>query len=234
MDKNHCTDATGGRQVPNRRPKSRTSRKTRLVLSDRQWRLIEPLLPGKRGDPGRSGQNNRMALEGIMWVMRVGAPWRDLPEKFGKWYTVYQRFRRWKLAGVFDRIFKSTHGLIDYRVVMVDGSFIKVHQHGTGARRNGETPEDSAKKQAIGRSRGGLNSKIMALTDTNGRICRFSVVPGNAAEGKALPDLLDGVQTAEVIADKAYDSDTIRRMLARPEHRLHHPIPVKPEGHRVV
>ena len=97
---------------------------------------------------------------------------------------------------------------------MVGGSFAKVHQHGTGARRNGETPPDSAMKQAIGRSRGGLTSKIMALTDVNGRICRFSVVPGNAAKGRALPDLMAGVQTREVIGDKAYDSGAIRQMLA--------------------
>ena len=186
----------------------------RLGVEGSQWRLIEPLLPGKAGDPGKSGQDNRLTLEGMLYVIRTGTPWRDLPERFGKWYSVYQRFRRWKLAGVFDHIFESTHGLMDYRVVMVDGSFAKVHQHGMGARRNGETPPDSAMKQAIGRSRGGLTSKIMALTDANGRICRFSVVPGNAAEGRALPDLMAGVQTREVIGDKAYDSGAIRQMLA--------------------
>ena len=176
--------------------------------------MIEFLLPGKRGDPGRSGRDNRLTLEGILFVIRTGIPWRDLPERFGKWYSVYQRFRRWKLAGVFDRIFESTHGLMDYRSVMVDGTFCKVHQHGTGARRHGETPEESARKQAIGRSRGGLTSKIMALTDANGRICRFSVVAGNAAEVKALPALMDDVQTRELIGDKAYDSKAIRQTLA--------------------
>ena len=214
MDNSHFTEDGDGRQPPARRRNPQTSPKTRLVLSNRQWRLIEPLLPGKRGDPGRTGRDNRLSLEGILYIIRTGTPWRDLPERFGKWATVYQRFRRWKLARVFDRIFESTHGLMDYRAVMVDGSFIKVHKHGTGARRNGGTPEDSAKKQAIGRSRGGLTSKIMALTDANGRICKFSVVAGNAYEGHALPGLIDGVHTHEVIGDKAYDSGAIRQMLA--------------------
>ena len=143
-----------------------------------------------------------------------GTPWRDLPESFGKWFSVYQRFRRWVIGGVFDRIFEGTNGLCDFRVVMVDGSFVKVHQHGTGARRNGATPDESANRQGIGRSRGGLTSKIMALTDKNGRLCKFSVVPGNAYEGKQLSALLDGIQTKELIADKAYDSNSIRQMLA--------------------
>ena len=186
----------------------------RTVLTNRQWRLIQPHLPGKQGDPGRSGRNNRLSLEGMIFVMRTGTPWRDLPESFGKWFSVYQRFRRWVIGGVFDRIFEGTNGLCDFRVVMVDGSFVKVHQHGTGARRNGATPDESANRQGIGRSRGGLTSKIMALTDKNGRLCKFSVVPGNAYEGKQLSALLDGIQTKELIADKAYDSNSIRQMLA--------------------
>lgn len=107
----------------------------RTKLTDAQWELVEPLLPGKEGDPGRTGQNNRRTLEGILWVLRTGAPWRDLPEEFGKWISVYQRFRRWSMSGVFARIFEATKGALDLRAVQVDGSFVKVHQHGTGAPR---------------------------------------------------------------------------------------------------
>jgi hypothetical protein len=76
-----------------------------LTLSDRQWKLIEPILPSGPGKPGRNGNDNRMSLEGMIWICRTGAPWRDLPEVFGKWDTVYRQFRRWVAAGVFDSIF---------------------------------------------------------------------------------------------------------------------------------
>ena len=105
----------------------------RKLLTERQWKQIAPLLPSKSSDPGRTGYDNRAALEGILWMMRTGAPRRGLPETFGKWGTIYQRFRRWTKAGVFDRIFETTKGLLDLRSVQVDGTFIKVYQHGTGA-----------------------------------------------------------------------------------------------------
>ena len=105
----------------------------RKMLTNRQWKAISPLLPGKPSDPGRTAENNRATLEGILWVARTGAPWRDLPEKFGTWNTVHRRFRRWVTQGVFDRIFESTNGSLDLRAVMVDGSFVKVHQHASGA-----------------------------------------------------------------------------------------------------
>lgn len=75
-----------------------------------------------------------MSLEGMIWICRTGSPWRDLPEEFGKWNTVHKRFRRWTDAGVFDRIFDvlDDRGL---KTVMVDGTFAKVHQHGTGVKR---------------------------------------------------------------------------------------------------
>ena len=129
----HAISINGPETVGNDEAAQKGAVMPRTKLTDRQWRLIEPLLPGKAADPGRTGMNNRMTLEGIIWVMRTGAPWRDLNPKFGKWNTIHKRFRRWTMAGVFDRIFKATHGNLDLRTVMVDGSFAKVHQHGTGA-----------------------------------------------------------------------------------------------------
>ena len=105
----------------------------RYLLTDKQWELIEPLLPGKKEDPGRTGANNRLALEGILWVMRTGSPWRDLPERFGKWITVYQRFRRWEKSGFFGKIFQSVGDSYDFSKVMIDGTFVKCHQHAAGA-----------------------------------------------------------------------------------------------------
>ena len=75
-----------------------------LTLSDRQWKLIEPVLPSGPGKPGRNANENRMSLEGMTWICRTGALWRDLPDVFGKWDTVYRRFRRWAATGVFDSI----------------------------------------------------------------------------------------------------------------------------------
>lgn len=107
----------------------------RLTLTGKQWALIEPVLPGRPGDPGRSGDDNRMALEGMIWITRTGAPWRDLPEEFGKWNTVHKRFRRWVQGGVFERIFDAIEEDLDLKTVMVDGTFAKVHQHGAGAKK---------------------------------------------------------------------------------------------------
>jgi len=106
----------------------------RTVLTDAQWERIAPLLPGKKGDPGRSGDDNRRSLEGILWIMRTGAPWRDLPEYFGNWSTVWKRFRRWALKGVFEKIFKALSGEPDMEYALIDGTIIKVHRHGTGAK----------------------------------------------------------------------------------------------------
>lgn len=106
----------------------------RTVLSDEQWARIAPLLPGKKGDPGRSGRDNRLFVEGVLWIVRAGAPWRDLPEQFGKWGSVWQRFRRWAKKGVFDRIFEAFSQDPDFEYALIDGTIVKVHRHGTGAK----------------------------------------------------------------------------------------------------
>jgi putative transposase len=106
----------------------------RLVLSDAQWERIAPELPGKIGDPGRSGDDNRLFVEAVLWVARTGAPWRDLPDEFGKWYTVYTRFWRWAQKGVWERIFKRLSEDSDFEYVLIDATLVRVHQHGTGAK----------------------------------------------------------------------------------------------------
>jgi transposase len=106
----------------------------RTVLSDEQWARIAPLLPGKEGDPGRSGRDNRLFVEGVLWIVRAGAPWRDLPEQFGKWSSVWQRFRRWAKNGVFERVFTALSQDPDFEYALIDGTIVKVHRHGTGAK----------------------------------------------------------------------------------------------------
>ena len=106
----------------------------RMVLSDEQWERVGPLLPGKKGDRGRSGKDNRLFLEAVLWIVRTGSPWRDLPENFGNWSSVWKRFRRWALKGVFDRIFAALSGDPDFEYALIDGTIVRVHQHGTGAK----------------------------------------------------------------------------------------------------
>ena len=106
----------------------------RSVLSEEQWERIAPLCSGKDGDPGRSGEDNRLFVEAVIWIARTGSPWRDLPPSFGNWNSVFVRFRRWAEKGVFDRIFKALSDDPDFEYVIVDGTIVRVHQHGTGAK----------------------------------------------------------------------------------------------------
>jgi transposase len=106
----------------------------RSVLSDEQWARVAPLLPGKAGDPGRSGADNRRFLEAVLWIVRTGAPWRDLHPEFGNWNSVFQRFRRWAVKGIFEAVFTVLSGDPDFEYALIDGTIIRVHQHGTGAK----------------------------------------------------------------------------------------------------
>ena len=106
----------------------------RAVLSDAQWKRIAPLVPGKAGDPGRSGRDNRQFVEAVLWVARTGAPWRDLPDDFGNWFTVYTRFWRWAQKRVWEHLFKALSDDPDFEYVLADGTLVRVHQHGTGAK----------------------------------------------------------------------------------------------------
>jgi transposase len=106
----------------------------RTALTDVQWERIAPLLPGKKGDPGRAGEDNRRFVEGVLWIVRTGAPWRDLPDCFGKWFSVWKRFRRWALSGVFERLFQTLSGEPDFEYALIDGTIVKVHRHATGAK----------------------------------------------------------------------------------------------------
>lgn len=99
-----------------------------------QSERIAPFLPGKVGDPVRSATDNRLFVEAVLWIVRVGSPWRDLPEAFGNWSSVFQRFRRWAKAGVFDEVFAALSSDADFEYAIIDGTIVRVHQHGTGAR----------------------------------------------------------------------------------------------------
>ena len=106
----------------------------RFSLTDTQWERMAPHGLGKPGDPGRTGSNNRMFVEAVLWIARTGSPWRDLPPLFGKWNTVFRRFRDWVRADVFQRMFDAVSGDPDMEFAMVDATIVKVHRHGQGAK----------------------------------------------------------------------------------------------------
>jgi len=105
----------------------------RSVLNDDQWAKIAPLLPGKAEDCGVTADNRRF-VEAVLWMARTGSPWRDLPEGFGRWNSVFKRFRRWVNRGVFERLFEVLSGQPDFEYALIDGTIMRVHQHGTGAK----------------------------------------------------------------------------------------------------
>ena len=100
----------------------------RYELSDAQWERIAPLLPGKLSDPGRTGADNRLFLNGVLWVLRSGAHWRDLPERYGKWKSLHKRFTRWAKAGVWERVFASLIKDRDNKYLMLDSTLVRAHQ----------------------------------------------------------------------------------------------------------
>jgi transposase len=105
----------------------------RLNLRDDQWERIAHLLPGKPGDRGRTAADNRLFVEAVLWMARSGAPWRDLPETFGPWNSVYKRFARWQERGVRQRVFDALAGDADFEEVCIDSTVMRVHQHAAGA-----------------------------------------------------------------------------------------------------
>ncbi len=120
----------------------------RHELTDEQWQLVEPLIPYKKARTGRPPRARRVMLNGIFWVLATGAPWRDLPERFGPWQTVYDHFARWRREGVFARIIEALQvklderGLIDWELWCVDGANVRAARAAAGAdkKASGTTP----------------------------------------------------------------------------------------------
>ena len=121
-------------------------------ISDSVWRLLEPLLPGQEGQWGGIATDNRRFLNGVFWVLRTGAPWRDMPGYYGKWNTVYQRFRRWRIKRIWEKILELLIVDPDYEWLMIDASHCKVHPHSTGA---------VGGNQDMGRTKGGSTAKYI-------------------------------------------------------------------------
>jgi transposase len=125
-------------------------------LTDEQWHRLEPLLPEKP-HTGRPNEDHRQILNGILWIHRTGAPWRDLPRRYGPVGPVSSRFYRWRKAGIWQRILSDLQaeaeqrGEIDWDLHFVDATIVRAHQHAGGARRDGATPEEVPAREALGR-----------------------------------------------------------------------------------
>lgn len=136
-------------------------------LSDAQWRLVEGLMPVQ----GRGGKWNdhRVTLDGMLWVLRTGAPWRDLPERYGNWKSVYDRFNRWRREGLYRRVLRALRirldkdGKIDWDLWCVDGSSVRASRAAAGAGKKGATPSRRTTRW-VAREAGGDPSSTWSLT----------------------------------------------------------------------
>ncbi|HEY5677225.1 MAG TPA: IS5 family transposase [Myxococcales bacterium] len=173
----------------------------RYALRDDQWERIKDLLPGREGCVGVTAKDNRLFVEAVLFRYRAGIPWRDLPERFGAWKKVHTRFCRWAKAGVWERIFRHLAGDADDEYAMIDSTVVRAHQHSAGAVKKGGGDE------AIGRSRGGLSTKIHALVDALGNPTGFALSPGQAHDLDGADALLPDLAADALIADKAFDAE---------------------------
>jgi len=172
----------------------------RLLLSDEHWSKLQTIL---RHKTIYNKPDLRMTVEGMLYRMRTGCPWRDLPKAFGCWNRVYKRFSAWSAAGKWLKIFKALVVEPDLEWAFLDGSYAKAHQHSAGAA--------SGADEAIGKSRAGNTSKIHLAVDAHGLPVEFEITGGQINDCTVAPSLIARLQDAEsIIADKGYDSERIR------------------------
>ncbi|GHK05902.1 DDE transposase [Streptomyces sp. Y2F8-2] len=216
-------------------------------ISDSEWARLEPHLPKSLGRGGR-WKDHRTVINGTFFRLRTGVPWRDLPTRFGKWKTVHDRHRRWSADGTWERILRAvqadadTEGRIDWSVVSVDSTVCRVHQHAAGARHRParipgqrRRPARHVPDEAIGRSRGGLTTKIHLASEGGCRPLAVLVTPGQWGDAPQLIPILDRIRVPRpfgghprtrpdhVCGDKAYSSRRNRRYLRR--RQIRHTIP---------
>jgi transposase len=159
-------------------------------LTNEEWARLKPHLP-KSGKQGGRWAEHRRIVNGILFRQRTGVPWRDLPTRFGKWKTVYERHRRWSADGTGDRVFAAiladadAESRIDWSMVSVDSTSCRAHQHAAGARKRRPrvpgkraTPRQHRPDEGLGRSRGGLTSKIHLAGEGGRRPLAFLITPG--------------------------------------------------------
>ncbi|WP_406517421.1 IS5 family transposase [Streptomyces sp. NBC_00134] len=210
----------------------------RHELSDEEWDVLSRLLP--RAETGRPRRDDRVVLNGIVWKLRTGSAWRDVPERYGSWRTLYTCFRRWALDGTFSRMLEAAQarkdavGDIDW-LVSVDSTIARAHQHAAGACKKGRPQQKSAHSHALGRSRGGLTTKIHLACDGRGRPLGFLVTGGNVNDCTQFEQVLARIKVRRtgpgrprtrperLLGDKGYSTRHIRSYLRK--HGIPHTIP---------
>ncbi|MEU7341969.1 IS5 family transposase [Streptomyces sp. NPDC007074] len=199
----------------------------RHELTDESWAVIGPLLAPPR--MGRPVRDRCQVVDGILWKLSTGAAWRDLPERYGPWKTVYERFRRWSADGTWDRLLAHVQqhcdaiGAVDWSIVCIDSTTVRAHQHAAGAPKKGQHWPG----EAIGRSRGGLTTKIHLACDGHGRPLAFTLTAGNVNDCTQFEAVMARIRIArcgpgrprtrpeQVAADKGYSSVKIRAYLRK-------------------
>jgi transposase len=176
----------------------------RQWVTDDDWLVLQPLFDGRAGSPPKI--SNRTFLEAVVWKVRTGVPWRDLPEEFGPWKTIYSRFRRWATVGRFQAVFEALRVNVDNHWHSIDGSYVRAHQHSAGGKGG---PADNA----IGISRGGRTTKLHARVDAAGQPVQVEISAGNLHDSSLAAVLLAQITADAIIADKAYDVDAIVEMV---------------------
>jgi len=172
----------------------------RLMLSDELWSKLWTIMR-QHGVYDKS--NLRQTVEAILYRMRVGCPWRDLPPAFGNWNSIYRKFNYWSKNNKLMNIFNCLIIEPDFENKFVDGSFIKAHQHSTGAA--------GTYHQHIGKSKGGNTTKIHMSVDSNGMPLKFCLSAGNVNDSTVATTIINDLTlTNNVVADKGYDSEKIR------------------------
>ena len=169
-------------------------------LRDDQWDRIKDELPGRAGSPGVTAADNRLFVDAVLYRYRTGIPWRDLPQVLGDWNNTHRRFSRWAKNGVWSTILALLTVDADNEYAMIDGTIVRAHQHSAGA------PKCSG-NQAIGRSKGGLSTKIHALVDALGNPLKIILTPGQVHDLAGADALLPEMEAKILLADKAYDAD---------------------------
>jgi transposase len=201
-------------------------------LTEVQWRRLEPHLPPVKPRTGRPNAPHRRIIDGILWVLRTGAPWHDLPARYGPVGTVSSRFYRWRASGVWDRVLAALQsaadgrGEVDWDLHHVDATIIRAHQHAAGARRDGAVGGEAQAREALGRSRGGFSTKLHLRAEGHGRPITAVLTGGERHEQVALEVLLDQGAIRRpgrgrprlrprAAGDKSYSSSKARRHLWR-------------------
>ncbi|MFB7541426.1 IS5 family transposase [Streptomyces zaomyceticus] len=201
-----------------------------MSLTDAQRARIEPLLPDRTPKRGGRSRDHRQVIDAIAFKYRTGTLWLDLPEHFGSWKGAHNRLRKWAADGTWEKVFTALLARADAEgdldgIVSVDSTIVRARQHAAGARKLG-APADEPEHHALGRSRGGLTTKIHLAADSRCRPLAFVLTPGQAGDAPAFPQVMARLRVPRrtgrprttpkmVLADKAYSSRAIRDHLRR-------------------